>query len=53
MANVQKEVWLGNKAKSLIDEALKAIAGEKKLSEDDGTAGLYEKFISPDGEEED
>jgi hypothetical protein len=45
-----KEIWLGGKARDLIVEALKLLEDDKRLSEEDGTANLYEKFI-PEEEE--
>lgn len=45
LATKQKEIWLGDKAKSLIVDALKALEDDKRLSQEDGTLNLYEKFV--------
>jgi len=51
MAAKEKEIWLGNKAKSLIVETLTKLNGEKKLTTDMDIA-LYVKFVETGKEEE-
>ena len=52
MANKEKEIWFGNKAKSLIVETLTRLNEEKKLTTDMDVS-LYVKFVQGDKEEED
>lgn len=51
MSQVEKEIWFGNKANSLITEALKRLSNEEKLTEQH--LPLYEKFIKSEQEDED
>lgn len=46
---LEKEIWFGNKADSIIVETLKRVSEEDKKINDDVLASLYDKFI---GEEE-
>jgi hypothetical protein len=48
LATVEKEIWFGDKAESLIVEALKKLSDNKMLNESDGTLGLYERFVLGD-----
>ena len=48
--NVEKEIWFGQKANSIIIDALKKVSEEDKKVNDDVVAGLCEKFL---GSEED
>ena len=50
MSLVEKEIWFGNKAKSIITEVLTRLNDEKRLSFQQAT--IYEKFIKQDEEEE-
>ena len=50
MATMEKQIFLGNKAKSLITEALEKLDDQKKLTEQHFS--LYEKFVKTEKEEE-
>jgi hypothetical protein len=52
LANKEKEVWLGKKAKSIIESTVKLLNDTGKLKDEDGTARLYEKFIGTGEEDE-
>jgi len=51
VASKEKEIWFGNKAKSLIMETLTKLNEEKKLNTDMDIS-LYMKFVKVDDEEE-
>ena len=51
MAAKTKEIWLGNKARSLIIETLTKLNGEKKLKTDMDIS-LYQKFVKADESED-
>jgi len=50
--NLEKEIWFGAKANSIIMDALKKVSEEDKKINDDVIAGLYEKFVEQGEEEE-
>lgn len=51
VATKTKEIWFGNKAKSLVVETLTKLNAEKKLTTDMDIS-LYMKFVEADKEEE-
>jgi len=50
--NTEKEIWFGATANSIIMDALKKVSEEDKKINDDVIAGLYEKFVKQEEEEE-
>lgn len=50
MTDTQKEIWLSNKSKSIIAEALKKLNDQKQLLVEQEE--LYEKFVTPDATED-
>jgi len=52
MWNKTKEIWFGAKANQIIVDALKKVSEEDKKINDDVIAGLYDKFIESDEDEE-
>ena len=50
--NAKKEIWFGNKANQIIMESLKKISEEDKQINDDVIAGLYDKFLGSEAEED-
>lgn len=50
--DTQKEIWFGAKAEQIIMESLKKISEEDKNINDDVLAGLYEKFIMGEEDED-
>lgn len=50
--DVTKEIWFGNKANQIIVDALKKVSEEDKQINDDIIAGLYDKFLGTEEEEE-
>jgi len=53
LAGKEKEIWLGDKARSLIVSALKELEDGGRLSEEAGTGQLYEKFVKSEEDQED
>ena len=50
--NTEKEIWFGVTANTIIVDALKKVSEEDKRINDDVIAGLYDKFVTSEEEEE-